>query len=199
MRLSTLQRKLLIALVSSLILAAVLALTVVLTGDLSDTGTKVLLTTISLAVFSITAMAASVPAKRDTFRLVAPMGLVSSIVAFGLSAYFTWGAPTFGLGTATFKLAKLLAILIVIAIASAHTALLQRGTGHGSTTDTVVAGTLLCTGTLTLLLIGGTILEQFPDGFARLIGALAILGVLGTLLTPLLPRILDTSNSPGTE
>lgn len=197
MRLSSIQRKLLIALVSSLILAAVLALTVVLTGDLSETGTKVLLTTISLATFSITAMASSVPSKRDAFRLVAPMGLVSSIAAFALSTYFTWGEPNFE--TATFKLAKLLAILIIIAVASAHTALLQRGTGHGSTTDTVVTGTLLCTGTLTLLLIGALILEEFPDGFARLIGALAILGVLGTLLTPLLPRILDTTNSPGTE
>ena len=197
MKMSGIQRGLLLALVASLIAGAGLALFVVLVGPLSDTGWQVLGTTIALAGFSITGMAACVPPLGGSIGFVARAGLAASIVAFGLCAYFIWVNDRFD--TDTISLAKILAVSIIAAVAFAHAALLLRGRGRNDATDTVVVGTLLCSGTLAAVLSAMIVGESFGDGAARLIAALAILAVLGTLLTPLLPVILGSSSPSRTE
>ena len=197
MKMSGVQRVLLLALVASLIAGAALALYVVLVGSLGDTGWQVLGTTIALAGFSITGMAACVPPRGGSVGFVARAGLGASTVSFALCAYFIWVNDTFD--TDTISLAKVLAIAIIAAIAFAHAALILRGRGRNDATDTVIVATLLCTGTLAGVLSVMVLAERFGDGLARLIAALAILAVLGTLLTPLLPRILGTSNASGSE
>lgn len=197
MRLSTLQRKLLIGVAASLILAAVLALTAVLFGDLGETGGKVLATTMALAAFSITAMAAAVPPRGREAGALMRVGIGASAVSFSLVSYFLWADDPFE--DSTVALAKLTTIAMIVAVACAHAALILRGRGRGDTTDLVVTATLICSSALAALLIAVIIGEWFTDGVGRLVGALAILAVLGTLLTPLLPRIIGTSNGSGSE
>lgn len=192
---SGLQRGLLVALVAALVTGAVLALAVVLTGELGSTGGKVLGTTMALAAASITGMAAA--AAPAGLRALTTVGLVASAVAFTLIAWFIWVDD--GFDTRTLTLAKLLAVSSIGAVACAHAALLLRGRGRGDATDMVVTGTLVCTGAVSILLTTMIVGEWYADGMARLVAALAILAVLGTMLTPLLPRILGTPRRPGTE
>lgn len=193
MRLSTIQRKLLIALVSSLILAAGIAITGVLFGDLGETTGRILATTMSLAAFTITGMAASVPPKGGRAGTLATVGLVASGVTFLFTTYFIWGEPEFE--EKTFNLAKVTAITAIVAVACAHAALLLRGRGRGAATDNVVTGALICTSLFSAILIVAIIIEEWPEALGRLLGALAILAVLGTLLTPLLPKITNLTRS----
>lgn len=197
MTLSPIQRALLIALVVALSVAALLALGIVLFDDLGPTSGRVLATTVALAGFSVTGMAAAVPPKGRPIGALAAAGLGASGVAFALCSYFIWGSPSFD--TDTLTLAKVLAIAIIVSIACAHAALLLRGRGRGDATDLVVTGTLLCTAAISTLLTFMIVAEWYGDGSGRVLSALGILAVLGTMLTPLLPHILGAPRPAGSE
>lgn len=190
MTLSGVQRPLLCGLVVALVAAAVLALIVVLTGDLGTTEGRILATCLSFAAFCLAGMAAAVPPNRPRAEILRPIGLGASGIAFGISLSFIWGEIE--LNTNELLLAKAFVIATTIAVAAGHAALLLRGAGRSSASDAVITGTLLCTGAIVVLVALIVVAEWLPDGTGRALGALAILATLGTLLTPLLPKLLSS-------
>jgi hypothetical protein len=193
MKLTGIQRKLLLLLVASLILSAALAIMVVLTGDLGDAGGRVLGTSVALAGFSLTGMAAAIPVKKPALAFIRPTGLAASVVGFACVAWFIWADDIFD--TSTINLAKVLAIAIVVSVAAAHAGLLARGYLRDARVDFVVSATLVCNAVISFIIIASILAEDFSEGIARILGVLAILAVLGTLLTPILPRVLSINET----
>ena len=172
-------------LIASLSIAAVMAIVVVLTGDLGDTEAQILLTTVTAAAFSLTGMGASARFYRGSWTWVGAAGIAASALALVLALVFIWGE----LDTEPFLRTFGVAVILATALAYASVLLLVRPR-HRAVAVSLLA-TLVVLAGVTGMLISLAVLDlNWQDWFFRVLGALAILTVLGTLVTPVLNRVV---------
>lgn len=177
----SLARVLLVLTVGSLCLAALVAITVLLFGDFGETEGKILLTVLALAGYSLLGLGAATAAGRKP-SLLAPSGLGISAGGFVLFVVQTWAEPDGEL------IVRLTSTFLALAVAIAHAALLLLLTRHagGTAAEQVRRATLAASSVLTVMIIVPLLTTWEPsETYLRLMGAMAVLTVLGSLLVPI--------------
>jgi hypothetical protein len=174
------------ALVAFLSVTALLAIVIFLRGRFEETEVKILLTTVALAVYSLTALCGAALIDHARAGAFGYATIVVSALALVLALVSIWAdeGESEGLVKTTF-------VFMALAGSSAWASLLisrRRNTDAAAVTWTL-AGTTAAIAVLAVTVIG-MILRDDPSEFSfRLLGVIAVLAVLGTLLLPIVRRI----------
>lgn len=173
-------------LIGSLIIGSAISIGIFLFGEFGSTETKILGSIAALGFFSLAGLCSSTIYESVRYRKISLAGVVAAAVSFLLVLGAIW--EVFDMD----ELWKPVIISMVLAIAVAHASLLLRITPRNHLVKTIRVWTLLCIVTLAALICVGIILEFFDyDFFIRLVGVVAILDVLGTVLVPILHHTLE--------
>lgn len=195
-RLRLIRRWAVIAIIVSLSVTAVIGIVTLLGGSFGDVQSKVMLTTLVIGVFSVLALADLAVAGRR-FQWSGYLGILTAAIALGMSLSMIWGEAwsheafwkTFG-------------IIAVLAGSLAHANLLLL---LGERRRPVVQASLWITVALVALLAGMIIALILTDGdigsdaYARVLGTVAILDVLGTIVVPVVSRFLRDETGPASR
>jgi hypothetical protein len=179
-------RVLLIVLIGSLSLTAIVGILVLLLGgSIGILELRVLLTTLVLALFSLTGLAASVRFARGQVVVLGGLGLAISGLGLLLSLIVIWSDPEWE------PVYRGMAVAMILAAAIAYASLFLLITPRVSMVTVAMYVTLAALAVVAGMLIALALSDfDFGQAFFRILGAVAILMVLGTLLAPLLNRVL---------
>jgi hypothetical protein len=181
----SLARALLLLTIGALCLAALVAIGILLFGNFGETEGKILLTVVAIAGYSLLGLAATTALGRGPGWL-GPLGVGVSAVGFILFVGLIWIAPEGSL------LGRLMGTFLILAVAIAHAALLLLLTRRtsGGPVGTVRRATLAASAVLTGMIVVPILTEWEPSGiYVRLLGTIAVLAALGTLLVPILWKL----------
>jgi len=187
-RLHRLRRVAIIVIIVSLSVTALIGIITLLSASFGELQVRVMLSTLVIGAFSIIALC-DLAIVGLRFRWSGLIGLALAVVALILTLVLIWwvsgAAPPEGLWKTT-------AILGLLAVSFAHAnLLLQLGDRQRSV---VRVGLWVTLGLIALLAILVIVLivnqDVGSDGYARLLGTVAILDVLGTIVVPVLGAFL---------
>ena len=188
------RRAAIIAIIASLAATALVGIIVLLSGSSSDTLSRILLTTLTLAAFSVTSLChLAVVGKAP--QVVGFVGIVASIGAFVAAEVLVWSNDVLS-SDASQNWFRALGILTVLALSLAHTNLMlllqsrKRRIVRIGLRVTIVLIAVVASGIWIPLLDNGTFPDSNSDWYWRLFGVLAILDVLGTIVLPVTGAIL---------
>jgi hypothetical protein len=181
--------KLLIAVLCLIALGVIVA---ILVGRVNDTAARIFLSAIAVAFYSVLALASLSVLDRRPWMTFLGFGIyvIACVVAL-LGIWVDWNSDD-GILDWIFS-------WLVISVASAHVTLLEsrRREGDSRSVTAIFFGTIACIALLTLLLViplFGNSGES--DRYWRLVGVIAVVDVLGTLLLPLLRRLQSDRSQP---
>jgi len=192
--LTGIRRIAIIFIIVSLSLAALVGIVTLLTSSFGELQAKVLLTTLLLAAFSITALCHLAVVGR-TLRAVGFAGIAVSLAAFvtgALLIWRSWESWNDGWETAL----RVFAVLAILAASIAHANLLLLLAERRN--PVVRTGLLITVGLIALLALllsltiatNGDIPGENGEAYWRFVGVVGILDVLGTIVLPVLGRFL---------
>ena len=192
-----LKRTFLLSVIGSLSFSALLGIWAFAFGDFGDTEWKIIFTTLTAALFSLTSLGAAIVYERGRWRpimvvtyLLSGLGLVVYLLMIWVEPGWNWEWYEF--------VTKSMVIIAVWSIAMPHAGLIHLAPLRGGyiwarrTTIIVIA-------MLAVLITLGIITE--PDGelFARAFGVLGILVALGTIAVPILIKVVGIEKEAGVE
>jgi hypothetical protein len=188
------------ALVGGLCLAAGVAVIALLTGDLGDTETRVILTSVGFAATSGTGSAGATARLRPSERLQLLGGatVVASIATFGLLVLGLWTSLD---DWGSEGLWRAFGCFGVLAVAGSH-ACVMLAARRPRDTDAIRLLTIASLAfsaidtTAAILPIAGLV-DDVNEGWARLVGATLVLLVLTSVLPPILRR-MQPATAPAT-
>jgi hypothetical protein len=193
MKLRTARRTAIVAIVVSLSLTALVGIITLLSGDFGETQGKVLLTTLLLAAFSITVLCHLAVVGR-ALQLLGFVGVGVSAVALICGSLLIW--RDWNNYYDVEPLLKTFGVFGVLAISVAHAnLLLLLGQRRNRVVRLLLYITVAIVGLVALLLSlpigsGGEIPGENGDWYWRLLGVVAILDVLGSIVLPVTGRFL---------
>ncbi len=184
-------RKPLLHIIIALLTAtAILGVTSVLWSGLGETGMKILVSALGADAASLLALCCTSPAISGKHRAVQLTGVLSAGSGLAASLYLIWSgtAADGGPGEGVLRAAV---VLWILAVASAHTALVLPRCPRPPSGRIIVAGTVLCTGAAAELVANYALFPGFEPGrgYLRAVTVLLILDALGTILIMLLHRV----------
>jgi hypothetical protein len=139
---------------------------------------------------SLLALCCTSPAISGKHRAVQLTGVLSAGSGLAASLYLIWSgtAADGGPGEGVLRAAV---VLWILAVASAHTALVLPRCPRPPSGRIIVAGTVLCTGAAAELVANYALFPGFEPGrgYLRAVTVLLILDALGTILIMLLHRV----------
>jgi hypothetical protein len=193
MNLRSARRIAVIAIVASLSLTALIGIITLLSGDFGETQGKVLLTTLLLAAFSITVLCHLAVIGR-ALQLVGFVGVGISAVALVCGLLLIW--RDWNNYYDIEPLLKTFGVFGVLAVSFAHAnLLLLLGQRRNPVVRLLLYITVGIIGVVALMLSlpigsGGEIPGEDGDWYWRLLGVVAILDVLGSIVLPVTGRLL---------
>jgi hypothetical protein len=172
----------------SLGITALLGIASLIGGDLGETEGRILGSTVAIAAFSGTGLAAAVRLDRRAYNWVGIAGIATSVIAALLSVIGIWSddlGEDFVRPWATFALSGVVLGYgsLILLIRPRHPA-----------ASVLLVGTLVCLGLAWAVMMVLVWLDQPGGGgeaLGRFLGALGILTVFGTLGAPILNRVLQ--------
>jgi len=184
-------RKPLLHIIIALLTAtAILGVTSVLWSGLGETGMKIFVSALGADAASLLALCFTSPAISGKHRAVQLTGVLSAGSGLAASLYLIWSgtAADGGPGEGVLRAAV---VLWILAVASAHTALVLPRCPRPPSGRIIVAGTVLCTGAAAELVANYALFPGFEPGrgYLRAVTVLLILDALGTILIMLLHRV----------
>jgi hypothetical protein len=184
-------RKPLLHIIIALLTAtAILGVTSVLWSGLGATGMKILVSALGADAASLLALCCTSPAISGKHRAVQLTGVLSAGSGLAASLYLIWSgtAADGGPGEGVLRAAV---VLWILAVASAHTALVLPRCPRPPAGRIIVAGTVLCTGAAAELVANYALFPGFEPGrgYLHAVTVLLILDALGTILIMLLHRV----------
>lgn len=179
-------RKILVVLViTALSLAAGTAIVALFSGSVGNTQQKILITTGFLGLYSLTGLAAASLSSDDNVHPLSWAGIIASGIAFLLAVPGVWDWVE-----EKNYYWKAIFISLLVAVAIAHSALLMHLHAHSSVVKIIRIVTLSFITMAHLMLIWFIIDDFNPYHlYMRIVGSIAILAVLGTLVLPIISRI----------
>jgi hypothetical protein len=183
-----------IAIIASMSITAVVGIIALLSGEFGDTQVRILLTTLLITGFSLTALCHLAIASRPV-RVVGFVGIGVSLVALMLGVlliWLSWG----GSSPVTDEILRWFAIsgVVALSLAQANLLLLLAGRRHPvvrialGVTLAAIAGVALLA--ILPILTNGEIPGTNGDAYARTIGVVAIIDALGTVVLPVVALFL---------
>ena len=186
MELSSARRLFLIALVASMCATAALAVGILLFSDFDETAARVLGTTAAISFFSILALPASVLVDRGTAPVLAWASIGVSAAGFLLTLALLW-TDWDDVSDALWKPALSVSVFAIAGAQASATTIRRRG--HDSDAVRVLYALGLVLGLAAATMTTVAVWEEIDTaGYYRGLGAVAVLGVLVTLLQPALRR-----------
>jgi hypothetical protein len=172
-----------------LTVTAILAVISVLWSGFGATGGKILISALGADAASLLALCCTSPAISGRHRAVQMTGVLSAGSGLAASLYLIWSATAAdgGPGEGVLRAAV---VLWILAVASAHTALVLPRCPRPPSGRIIVAGTVLCTGAAAELVANYAVFPGFEPGrgYLHAVTILLILDALGTILIMLLHR-----------
>jgi hypothetical protein len=177
--------------IACLCLAALIAIVALLSGDFDETEGKVTLTTLAVAIYNLTGMAAVAVRARPGLAPIGFLGIGASAIAFVLVLVLIWQDWDDGGDESALAQAWGIASVAAISLTQAGLLLAGRHESDSNLVRGIVNVTLLAVALVAALLIVAIAREFDDDNEAgyRVLGALAVLDVLGMLLIPILRRL----------
>lgn len=187
------RRTAIVFIIVSLTIAALFGIVTLLTGTFGELQSKVLLTTLLLAAFSITALCHLAVVGR-TLRIVGYAGIIVSGFAFIAGVVLIW--QDWSRWDATWEATmKGFGVLSVLALSLAHTNLLlileerrNRAVRIGLWATIALIG-LVALFIIIPIVTDGRVPGDYGDVYWRVFGVFAILDVLGTIVLPVIGRV----------
>lgn len=188
---SGLMRLFLGALIVSLVVCAGLGIGFILFESWGETQFKILSTASVLGIYSLMGLADSVILKKSNLRPFAYVAIATTIFTFLRATAMTWFSEWFNLRDA--NTLKISISLWLISFSFAHISLLLTVV----TKTRVVLFTQLAT-IVSVILVAGQVLYLIytdaclsnPEAFFKAMGVFGILDAVGTIVTPLLNRVV---------
>lgn len=193
MNLQRARRTAIIAIIVSLSLTALVGIITLLSGSWGDVQVKVLLTTLLFAGFSISVLCHLAVVGR-ALQLVGFAGVVVSSISLVTGLVLIWG--NWDNWESQEVVLKVFGVTGVLAVSLAHAnLLLLLGQRRNRIVRTLLYVTVAIIGVVALMLClpiatGGDIPGDDADGYWRLLGVVAILDVLGSIVLPVTGRFL---------
>lgn len=170
---------------------AAIGIYALLTGSFNETGVRVLTSTLLVGLSCMFCLA-DLSVLDTRHRAVGSIGISAATTALVQGLFLIWAVDTGVPGDTWFLVARGFFLAAILAFALAHAALLLRIVLPDSGSIAAVrAATLTTMGVVALLLSAPVVESGLADtgGYWRLVGALAILDVLGTVSLPVLARL----------
>ena len=172
----------LISLIGSLCISAFIGVIIFLIGNFGELEMRILGTTISIGIFSLIGLFFANLCEKNKVLLFSSTGLIFTILGFLINVLFIWDL----LDDEIYW--KSMLIFIIITLSALHAALIMLLKSNNLVNTSIMA-TLLMIGLVAIFLISLVILDGDVSAFVfRILGAIAILDGLGTIVTPLLKR-----------
>lgn len=179
-----------IALIICLLAGGATGIVTFIIGDSNDLMDKTLLTIVAIGVFSVLGLCCSMLFDKGLYKPLASLGILMSLAALALSIYSIWHENSIWNGW------RWTITVSVLAVALTHISLL-----YLVHTKSMYVSALRGFTSIIIVVIAGFIIyiTFYPvpnmDLFSRTLGVLAILDVLGTILTPVLSRQMRNQNA----
>jgi hypothetical protein len=171
--------------IAALSLTALVAIGILLFGSFNETAGRILLTVAAIGGYSLLALAATTALDREPAWL-GPVGLATVAAGFLTLVWLIWiddGGDVLG---------RLTAALLTLGVAIAHAALLllvTHRTEEGAVAN-VRRATLGASSLVTVMILIPLLTAwDGSGGYFRVLGAVSVLAVLGTLLTPIVQKL----------
>lgn len=175
------------ALITSLVIAGLLGIAVLLSGTFDELQIRILFTTLALTVYSIIGLCCNsiVGGKHSVFG---KFGLGMSFIGLSYAVATTWATPEPG------EFIQLRVSLLVVSICFAHCSLMLSVNNYNSTISAVRGVSISASILATLIALG--ILSSFDAsaGTFKLLGVASIVGVIATIVAPILAFTATKSN-----
>lgn len=186
----------LISMIIALSISALIGIVIFIIGEFEDTQAKILVTTLSFGGYSLTGLCCSTIFGRDNLRPISIVGMIVSVIGLVLMVVGIWEMVR------SDDYWKLVFTFLVLAVALGHICLMllirpKTAGVKASMIATIVFISLLSL--LILYLIYGW--RSIDDGevYFRLVGVVAILDVLGTIVTPIMNVAMGSKSPTGTS
>jgi hypothetical protein len=171
-------------LVIALSLSALIGIFIFLIGEFAETELRLLLTTLTIGGYSLTALCSATIYNRNALRVFSIIGMGVTAIGFVVTIIPIWEFIEID------DIWKTMIIFIILTVAIAHTSLLLQIKPKTKNIKYSMIVTIFFISTVTLMLIRSTLKEYDTTEIeGRLIGVLFILDVLGTVVTPIFNRI----------
>ena len=169
-----------ISMVSFIVLSAIIGVFSVLTGTFGEIQLKILLTTISLGVYSLTGLCSAAILERPKLKGLAAIGIGLSIFGGAFAVLTNWGLVD---GWEVILRGRF--FFLIAAISIAHVSLLMRITTSQSLVIKARWFTIAAIGVVAFQLLG-IVVSSEPVVIWQLLLIFGILDVTGTIVTPIL-------------
>ncbi|GAB3034864.1 hypothetical protein GCM10027052_10940 [Parafrigoribacterium mesophilum] len=195
-RLRAIRRVAVICIIVSLSVTALIGIATLLGGNFGDVQGRIMLTTLVIGTFGVLALADLAVAGRR-FEWCGYVGILAGSVGLVMGLYLVWSDAE-----PSEAFWKSFGVATVLAASLAHANLLLL---LGERRRPVVRTTLWITVGLITVLAGMIIALIATDGdigteiYARVLGTVAILDVLGTIVVPVISRFLRDESSPSSH
>jgi len=194
-----LKRTFLVGVIGSLSLAALLGIWVFLFGGFGDTEAKIIGTTLTATLFSMTSLGAAVVLERGRWRLAMISTFVIGAIGLLVFLILIWFEQVWRILDDDL-LVKIIICLVTWAVALPHMGLLSLASlknfylwARRAALSTVL---LLAISITVCALVDG---EPDEDFWLRVIGILGILTALGTITVPILAKVAGIDQEAGVE
>lgn len=187
-------------LIGSLCLSALLGIISILTGNFGELESKILGTTATIFVFSISGLCCSMLYEKEKYKSFSTFGIVASLLACILLILIIWGfldvCIIFCSENNNDFVWKMLETLIVLSYSSAHISLMLLIKNENNIIIKSKNLTILLSGILDIMIL--TMIWEIVAGsvfYGKLIFICAILVTLGTIISPILNRVYKSTNN----
>jgi hypothetical protein len=183
----------LVTLIASLSISALCAIIIFLLGDFGELQLKILVTTLTIGVFSLTGLCCATLLNKQRFPLLAIFGIIASMWGILSINLLIWKIVNWDTSDSYWNS---VIITIILSFSIAHSCLLLLINSKSSIVKTSLVITLLSISIVAIGLIILTLIEfaNINNIWYRILGVFAVLDVLGTIVTPILLKITPPTN-----
>lgn len=187
-----LRRAAIVVVIVSLVLAGVIGIFALLSGEFGETQGRILLTTLAVAAFGLTALCHLAIASQR-FRIVGFVGIAASVAALVPALVLIWS--WYDLSASTSDWFRALGVLTILAVTLAQTNLLLRSASSPRPIVRIGLTVTLAAAAIVAIMLWLPILTEgeipgSDTGYWRIFGVIAIVDVIGTIAVPIIGLVV---------
>ena len=177
----------LISLIISLSISALAGIIIFLIGNFGEIEIRILLTTLTIGGFSLIGLGFSSLYESKKLPLFSISGLILTVLSFITAILEIWDISPFNTWKATL-------IFIILGASFLQASLILLAKSDKFIVDVSVLSTMFFISVVAILLIAYILVEDVGEIYFRILGAVAILDGLGTIVTPILVKVTKISH-----
>lgn len=188
-------------LVVSLVISAIIAISMFLFGSFGSVEWKILVTALIIGGYSLTGLSSSALFYKQGYKIFAYVGIGIALLGLCINILSIWGSfliHEIWHTICTLDIWQIHFIFPILSVAIAHSSLLLLAKSNNGFIGHVIEITILSiafvSALIILLLFDTTNRNGYNEYLYRFLGVFAVLAVLGTILIPLLNKLIVNKN-----